>query len=836
MTASGDDRNPVLRVWDLGASTNMPVATLSGHAAGIFKTSWCPHDDSLLLSTAKDHRTLLWDLSTGQAIAEIPNDQPDPVALTQKTSASNLFSSGGLTEQQKHMRYDVLWSPFKRGLALTCSLDKKVQVHTVLSLATKSGRPPAWMRPASSVSMGFGGTYVSCNSSAETSRYVVLDVVEEKPDLAKVSETTEIDVTSLPIVDFCRKQQEAAKPEDKELWGFMQVLFETDARQQQLLEHLGFSPEDIAAAANQYSNDLAKGVASMSVQNGDKNDVMSQATADMVKKTLVVGNFEAAVEYCFQTGNLADALMLAYCGGAELWSKTQQRFFESESCKRHYLSIVNGYLHSQFDELVAESDLKEWRETLAVLTTYRYGQAEEFPRLCVALGDRLLEAGRAQSASLCYMCALNLERSVEFWKNQYDRSALVGASPDLLALHEFVVKVSVFLQAAGATSSPLTEEVEQLFTKYAQALAEQGHLVTAAKYAQGSSEEGKMLRDRLYRSRATQRCYAVLGTAPEFPYTMTAVSTSRGQTVVSATREPQADESPYGEQQQQQEQMYEQQQHGYSASQQQSYSAQESGTSDQLPPGWIALQDPGSGMTYYANQSTGETTWDKPQEAPAPVPTTTPVPAPQQAAYSTTQTTTQDPLDTSRRSVHSASGTRTPTKDTLASKYGDGFVTSASHPELAQQYGNVATSNPYKGSSRPGTAAAVVQTRTATPPISGSMNFDSLALSDHHNSIKEILLTAVEALKSAPLNPVEKRQLGEAEKAIAILVKKLAGGYLSDDIVEKVWQLVTAVAAQDFATASTIQTSLANSEWREQKDWLKGIKILIALASKLGVR
>ena len=28
---------------------------------------------------------------------------------------------------------------------------------------------------------------------------------------------------------------------------------------------------------------------------------------------------------------------------------------------------------------------------------------------------------------------------------------------------------------------------------------------------------------------------------------------------------------------------------------------------------------------------------------------------------------------------------------TLASKYGDGFVTSASHPELAAQYGNVGT-------------------------------------------------------------------------------------------------------------------------------------------------
>ena len=50
LTASSDDRNPVLKLWDLRASTSMPLATMAGHTGGILKTSWCPHDDSLLLS------------------------------------------------------------------------------------------------------------------------------------------------------------------------------------------------------------------------------------------------------------------------------------------------------------------------------------------------------------------------------------------------------------------------------------------------------------------------------------------------------------------------------------------------------------------------------------------------------------------------------------------------------------------------------------------------------------------------------------------------------------------------------------------------------------------
>lgn len=50
LTASLDDRNPVLKLWDLRASTSMPLATLAGHSKGILKTAWCPHDDTLLLS------------------------------------------------------------------------------------------------------------------------------------------------------------------------------------------------------------------------------------------------------------------------------------------------------------------------------------------------------------------------------------------------------------------------------------------------------------------------------------------------------------------------------------------------------------------------------------------------------------------------------------------------------------------------------------------------------------------------------------------------------------------------------------------------------------------
>ena len=41
---------------------------------------------------------------------------------------------------------------------------------------------------------------------------------------------------------------------------------------------------------------------------------------------------------------------------------------------------------------------------------------------------------------------------------------------------------------------------------------------------------------------------------------------------------------------------------------------------NQLPLGWVETIDPTTGRTYYANATTGESSWDKPQQLPLPPP------------------------------------------------------------------------------------------------------------------------------------------------------------------------------------------------------------------------
>ena len=81
------------------------------------------------------------------------------------------------------------------------------------------------------------------------------------------------------------------------------------------------------------------------------------------------------------------------------------------------------------------------------------------------------------------MCALSLGRAVKYWKFTHDEANAVheGGTTDLLSLQDFIEKVTVFTRTLDP-SHELDDDVADKFAEYAKALAEQGLLVTAAKY------------------------------------------------------------------------------------------------------------------------------------------------------------------------------------------------------------------------------------------------------------------------------------------------------------------------------------------------------------------
>jgi protein transport protein SEC31 len=825
------------------------------------------------VSSAKDGRTILWDLFDMKAIDELPADEPEE---KNGPGGGGMFGGAGRSQQK---RYAVKWAPGMKGVLSTCSFDRKVQVHSMVGGGKGGSRAPNWLEKKGGVACGFGGKLVSFDK--KTGAIVTLKEFVESPDLVAASEAFESGLATSDNETMCANKAMSFDPSShlSKVWGFMRITFQANAREQ-LVKYLGFDSEEIERAAQSFSSssdDPSAAMAGLSLSSSTPS-TMSKAAEETVSRALLVGNFEAAVECCFQTGQLADALILSSCGGAELWQKTQEKYFQKEAEGRPYLKIVNAVINNRLDELVAASDLGKWQETLAILSTY--GKSEEFPVLCEQLGSRLNEAGDVASASLCYVCALNLEKSLQFWKAELEQANAANGGLDIMALHQFVEKATVFSKSDA--NAVFGTDINDLFAQYAEALANQGLFSVASKYARSDSQSCAILRDRLFHASDDTGKHAM-------------VHANNGQPIAFPFEAVNVNQAPVGAAQ-----TFGQQQPGQGAPQQQQQAAQQVNpqqpAAPQLPPGWIAMQDPASGRTYYANQQDGTVSWDMPAPvavapAPAPVPVQQPVvqqpafgqqqqpaygqpqqqqhaygqqPVAAQPAYGQQQQQQQQPAYGQPQQQQQAPASYQPQPTpvqapaaapmtaqpgfqqqaqqpttpvragvvpgaNLANKYGDGFVSSASNPELAAQYGNIGTANPYNGAARPGQAnipgtpggtlvpeppAAPAQIDPANQPIVDGLNHFLATLG------------AMQLLSS------EKKQLVEVQKGVALLIQKLGVGGVDADTCGMMLQLVQVMGARDYNSANAINTNLANTVWKDHKDWLKGIKFLIQLVSK----
>ncbi len=391
----------MLRLWDLRSSTSTPLAELHGHTAGIISMSWCPNDAGLVLSSAKDNRTLMWDLFTGQSMFELPSSGTAAPAM-----GSGQFFSGGGGGQR---RFNVQWSPKIRAVASACTFDGKVQVWGLAASANgASGRAPKWCQPLATANFGFGGKLAVVNARPSASpqpgvkeyRPVHIHKIMSDPSIIHAADLLEKALTGKDFKGHCDKKiASVTKPHDRSAWSFMKILFENDARAQ-LLFHLGYNAETIKIATEAYlgkKNEAKVGEAAEApVNSGEENDaenvfstesfkdglpsslsssssksvvppadtskrisggppapVYTEASEDLIKRSLLVGDFEAAVEICLQNHQLSEALLLSCQGGADLWNKTQEACIAAAQ-GRPFMKIVKAMVKGDLSSLVEE--------------------------------------------------------------------------------------------------------------------------------------------------------------------------------------------------------------------------------------------------------------------------------------------------------------------------------------------------------------------------------------------------------------------------------------------------------------------------------------------------
>ncbi len=106
------------------------------------------------------------------------------------------------------------------------------------------------------------------------------------------------------------------------------------------------------------------------------------------------------------------------------------------------------------------------------------------------------------------------------------------------------------------------------------------------------------------------------------------------------------------------------------------------------------------------------------------------------------------------------------------------------------------------------------------------------ALSEENKEIQDGLMAIVDQLTSSDLSSMEKKQVAESQKAVAVFIKTVGRGGVDADITNKVRIMMYNLQSRDYASASSIVTALVSNEWKDHKDWLKGLKFLVQMATK----
>ncbi|KAL9557965.1 hypothetical protein PS6_001549 [Mucor atramentarius] len=291
----------------------------------------------------------------------------------------------------------------------------------------------------------------------------------------------------------------------------------------------------------------------------------SNETDRLITRSIVLGDFESAVNVCLASERYSDALLLAICGGSDLLARTQKTYFEHQSKKFAYLRLLEGIMEEDLNSIVRDADVHEWSSILVVLCTF--AQSKEFGPLCQVLGDRLWEQQDAElrkNANLFYLAAGNLEKVSKIWINEFESqesndrdSVTYGAR-----LQELIEKVTIFRKAIDYNDSALSEETDSFaladlynkYCEYAEFMATQGKLDVALKYisltpAKFSADKsnisrGSVVRDRVYHANASQANQFV---EPSFPFEKKLLSSE--QEAQYQQQQPVARQNPYEKQQ-----------------------------------------------------------------------------------------------------------------------------------------------------------------------------------------------------------------------------------------------------------------------------------------------
>lgn len=543
LTATPDDNTPVIFLWDL-RNSNAPERTLQGHEQGVLSLSWCHQDSDLLLSSGKDNRTIVWNPQTGEKYGELPEVtnwtfQTRFNPHNPNLSATASFDGKIMIQTLQNTNPDTSQS----------SAEKNLDGEAFFQLAQNQPqgaswslpKAPKWLERPVGATFAFGGKIVIFKAAAtqpgqKRTSTISISKFSADADVSAASEKFQESLRTGDLVTICDERIQRAKSDDEKAeWKVMETLAEENPRGK-IVEYLGFKQDDLVNGSSKEeagdddkktatetegeSEAKKKGVSDFfegGEGDGDGDDFLSNVAATKgaktdkpfhlfsdgdtsvekeITKALMLGNFAKATDICLKQERIADAFLIANCGGQDLVDKVQSAYLAKKDGVPSYMRLLASVIGKNLWDVVYNADLENWKETMAIICTF--SDPTEFPDLCEALGDRINEEGSRKDASFCYMVGSKLEKVVSIWvaeQEEAEKAAMKETSDDSTfsvharSLQSFIEKVTIFRQVTKFQDTEQSQSSDwklatlyNKYTEYADILAGHGQLEVAQTY------------------------------------------------------------------------------------------------------------------------------------------------------------------------------------------------------------------------------------------------------------------------------------------------------------------------------------------------------------------
>ena len=500
----------------------------NGHNTSIISLNKNPYDKHFLLSLGRDNVVTCWSLKTQKPLCKVQIDDP-----------SSQFTQ-------------VIWSRKIKDCFICARNDGKLYSGRInftedLNLYMNGQELiPNWMRPTKCISFGFGGKlfkYAKDEKNNKENNIQVFklngneELIKEIKKFVEKSEKNDLN----EILDMKIEQAKNQGNKNSNLvlfWTALKSIYQKNIYL--IFNEMGLNREEfnneIASAlgisskkkeniqdlympqVEESAEDLNKlfekpieqnvpRKLSTSAKDSELPNTISEelikninwnvGNEKIIKKSLLLGDLESAVQLLFKNNRYCEALLIASTK-PELFQKAKETYFSKEN-DLFVKSIFPAIINNNFELLFDYNVVKEWKEYLFYVNTYSENP-EVFKNFADKLGDKLSTNPDIYSSLVCYILAEQYDKIINMLYNLYNKEVDKTSDKKEL-LHNLFEQIQLVNKIINIDRNP-NEIYNKILYEYSLLLVEEGLNIEASKYLINIKDIGdeniRDLYERLY--------------------------------------------------------------------------------------------------------------------------------------------------------------------------------------------------------------------------------------------------------------------------------------------------------------------------------------------------